>query len=123
MRYTFLIYILLMIGCSDDDSAAIEVREARMLEISNTVEALTANKSCNGGDDCASIAWGSKPCGGPWGYLVYASSNVDVQRLEQLAAEFQQLESEVNVLKKLGSDCAVVTEPELECADNICTAK
>ena len=118
-----MIYTLFMFGCNDDDSAAIEVREARMLEISNNVEAITANKSCNGGDDCATIAWGSKPCGGPWGYLIYAPSNVDVPRLEALAAEYAQLQSEVNVLRKLVSDCALIPVPELECSDNICTAK
>jgi hypothetical protein len=122
MRYLLFLITLFFCNCSDDD-AAIETRETRMAQISDNVEALTANKSCNGVDDCASIAWGSKPCGGPWGYLIYAPSNVDVPQLEQLVAEYNQLEAEVNQLKGLASDCALVTEPELECFDNLCRAK
>ncbi|GJM29950.1 MAG: hypothetical protein DHS20C17_25850 [Cyclobacteriaceae bacterium] len=110
-------------GCVDDDnSEGIAVREKRLAEISAEVEAVIANKSCNGADDCASIAWGSKPCGGPWGYLVYAPSNVEVSRLESLVAEYNSLESELNQLRGSASDCALVEQPELECTDNVCVA-
>ena len=118
-----LLPALLLLSCQDDDGEQIEMREARMAEIEANVEALIANKACNGGDDCAAIAWGSKPCGGPWDYLVYAPSNVDVPQLEQLVEEYNQLQDEVNRLKELGSDCALVEEPELQCSDDLCTIK
>lgn len=114
--------LIFIIGCTDDDSELIMVREERMAVISGEVDAVIANKSCNGVDDCASIAWGSKPCGGPWGYLVYAPDNVDVTGLETLVEEYNRLESELNQLTGAGSDCAVVEAPELECADNLCVA-
>ena len=114
---------LLLFACHDDDGEQIKSIEKRMASISGNVEALIADKSCNGADDCASIAWGSKPCGGPWGYLVYAPSNVDVPQLEALVDEYNQLEGELNRLRGIGSDCAFVEAPELECADNVCVAK
>ena len=123
MRYLLLCLTLVIINCSDDDSQEIEIREERMAQISANVEALIANKSCNGADDCASIAWGAKPCGGPWRYLVYALSNVDVTQLELLVSEYNQLQDEVNQLTGAASDCAFVTEPELECLDDLCVAK
>jgi hypothetical protein len=119
----FTVALIFMIGCTDDDSEQIKVREQRMAVISSEVEAVIANKACNGADDCASIAWGSKPCGGPWGYLVYAPGITDETRLETLVNEYNQLQSELNQLTGAGSDCALVVEPELECADNVCVAK
>jgi hypothetical protein len=123
MRYLMLCLLAVLLNCADDDADQITIREQRMAEISANVDALTANKSCNGADDCASIAWGSKPCGGPWSYLVYAPGNVDVPQLEALVAEYNRLDQELNNLKGIGSDCAVVVEPELECIENRCSAK
>ena len=119
-----LLPMLLLLSCHDDDGEQqIKSIEEQMASISATVDALIADKSCNGADDCASIAWGSKPCGGPWDYLVYAPSNVDVPQLEALADEYNQLELQLNQYTGAGSDCALVEAPELECADNICVAK
>ena len=125
MRYTPLgiILLLLLFACNNNDTDLVAVKEQRMAEISENVEAIIANKSCNGADDCASIAWGSKPCGGPWSYLVYAPGNVNVTQLEQLVSEYNQLQAEVNQLNGAVSDCAFVTKPELECLDDICVAK
>jgi hypothetical protein len=115
--------MVLLFGCNDDNTDQVAIKEQRMVEISENVEAIIANKSCGGTDDCASIAWGAKPCGGPWSYLVYAPSHVDVPQLEQLVSEYNQLQDEVNQLTGAASDCAFVTEPELECLDDICAAK
>jgi len=125
MRYTLLCFTLLLFAftCSNDDYDLVAIKEQRMAEISANVEAVVANKSCNGADDCASIAWGSKPCGGPWSYLVYAPGNVNVTQLEQLVSEYNQLQAEVNQLNGAVSDCAFVTKPELECLDDICVTK
>lgn len=120
---TLLLPMVLLLSCHDDDGEQIKSIEERMAAISGNVEASIANKSCNGADDCASVAWGSKPCGGPWSYLVYAPSNVDVPQLEALVDEYNQLEAELNQLRGTGSDCALVEAPELECADNVCVAK
>ncbi len=125
MRHIMLLcftLLLLLFACSNDDTDLVAIKEQRMAQISENIEALIANNSCNGSDDCASIAWGAKPCGGPWGYLVYAPSNVDVPHLEQLVDEYNQLQDEVNQLTGAASDCAFVTEPELECLDDICVA-
>jgi hypothetical protein len=124
MQYPILCLALLLISCSDDDgNDEIIIREKRIAEISTEVDEMIADKSCNGIDDCASIGWGAKPCGGPWSYLVYAPSNVDVPQLEALTEEYNRLEQEINQIKGLASDCAFVTAPELECVGNVCKAK
>ena len=123
MRYTLVCFLLFVLACSNDDNDLVALKEQRMAQISENVEPLIVNNSCNGADDCASIAWGAKPCGGPWGYLVYAPSNIDVARLQQLVAEYNQLQAEVNQLTGATSDCAVVVEPELDCLDDLCVAK
>lgn len=130
MKYTsllcstlLLLLLFLLFNCQDDIGEEIKSRQARMTEISEMVNDLIEDKSCNGVDDCASIAYGAKPCGGPWGYLVYAPSNVDVAELEQLVEEYNQLEEEINQISGRVSDCGLVEEPDLECADNICAIK
>ncbi len=123
ISYMLLLPALLLLSCQEDDEEQIEVIERRMAEISANVEALVANKSCNGAGDCASIAWGAKPCGGPWEYIVYAPSNVDVPQLEALVTEYNQLNQDLNQLKGEPSDCELIGEPDLECADNLCAIK
>ncbi len=131
MKYTTLLcpllcstlLLLLLFSCHDDDGEELAERQERMAAITFEVETMIADKSCNGAGDCASIAFGAKPCGGPRVYLVYAPSNVDETKLVELVEEFNQLDHEVNQITGVGSDCALVEEPELICADGVCRAK
>lgn len=112
---------LLMInsGCGDDDNAVVEIRE-RMAVIRLSIDMVIEDKTCNGAGDCASIAFGSKPCGGPWEYLIYAPGNVDDVLLQELVDEYNQLEKEVNELTTALSDCEGVEPAELECREDVC---
>ena len=67
--------------------------------------------SANEPTQCKLIPFGSKPCGGPWGYLVYSTLKTDETRLKQLVSEFNQLQKKMNKESKLMSDCAVAPEP------------
>ncbi len=80
----------------------------------------TAKATCSDAEDCAAIALGSKPCGGPWQYLTFSKSSTDVDRLRQLVAEYNQLEKELNLEQGRTSDCAVVIEPQVFCYEEKC---
>lgn len=72
---------------------------------------------------CKLIPFGSKPCGGPWGYLVYSTLKTDESRLKQLVSDFNQLQKKINEAGKILSDCALAPQPKLEFADRLCAAK
>ena len=70
--------------------------------------------------ECKVIAFGSKPCGGPWSYLVYSTS-IDEERLEALVESYNIYEQDYNMACDVASDCMFVTEPtELTCEDGKC---
>ena len=72
---------------------------------------------------CKLIPFGSKPCGGPWGYLVYSTLKTDESRLRQLVNDFNQLQKKLNEKGKISSDCALAPKPEVEFANGLCAAK
>ena len=77
---------------------------------------------CSGGDDCRFIGVGSKPCGGPWRYLVYSASTLDEDHLRSLVEAHAAFEAYLNEKYGYVSTCNVPPEPVLECRDGICRA-
>lgn len=72
---------------------------------------------------CKLIPFGSKPCGGSWGYLVYSTLKTDESRLKQLVSDFNQLQKKMNEEGKIFSDCAIAPQPKVEFTDGMCVAK
>jgi len=72
---------------------------------------------------CKLIPFGSKPCGGPWSYLVYSTLKTDESWLKQLVSDFNQLQRQINEESKTLSDCAIAPQPKLEFANGVCAAK
>ena len=109
--------------CDDDTgSFACEERILQLSEMNATIQNLAATSVCNESFECRSIAFGSKPCGGPWGYLVYSTS-IDTLKLTKLVEKHNQLETTINQECDRSSDCAFVSPPQrLECEDNKCIA-
>ena len=98
-------------------------KQQRLAALQTSIDSLIADKSCNGAGDCASMAFGDKPCGGPRSYLIYAPSNVDETELTRLVNEYNQLDEEINILTNALSDCAMVGPPILGCTDDVCAAQ
>jgi hypothetical protein len=77
---------------------------------------------CSGEDDCRYIGVGSKPCGGPWHYLVYSASTVDEEFLRSLVAAHAAFEDYMNMKYGYNSTCDVPSPPILECHEGTCRA-
>ncbi len=69
---------------------------------------------------CKTIAIGTKPCGGPWGYLVYSEEQSDTQNLERLVKRYTELDSIRNVEEGRGSTCDMAREPKIELREGSC---
>ena len=80
-----------------------------------------ASFPCDTSTGCSFIAFGSKPCGGPWEYLAY-SNTVDEVHLTEMVNAYNELEHSYNIEFEIFSDCAVVNPPQqVDCIDGICT--
>ena len=84
------------------------------------VLALISDLSCRDDSQCASLAFGSKPCGGPRENRVYSTAWVDAHRLSEAVADYNAYEAGWNQQEELQSDCAVATEAQPACVQRNC---
>lgn len=111
----FLLEILL--ACNNDEITP--VTKSNLAKLETEIREMTG-KDCSNSGQCEVIAFGSKPCGGPWEYLAYSSSDTDVGLLIEMVNTFNQLQEEYNLKNGIISDCAFVMPPEVTCADGQC---
>lgn len=107
--------------CNDEVSPLTYEEERANLNIyKNTIEDLAATSICNENTECSYIGFGSKPCGGPWTYLIYTNS-IDVDQLLLWVNDYNQLEQELNENWGIISDCSIVSPPlGFDCVNNTC---
>jgi len=104
-----LLALVMVYSCGDfrlDDWERLEEMQVDIL-------ALVGEANCSDSTQCRYIALRPKPCGGPWEFLVYCSSEVDSVRLVELVNEYNQFEEELNNKYGRTSDCSVPPEPQL----------
>lgn len=81
------------------------------------IEALIENGSCEKDTECNYIAYGSKACGGPQGYLIF-SSNIDTDQLRTLVDRYNKAEAAYNEQNGIMSDCSIPPEPQILACEN-----
>ncbi len=86
------------------------------------VRQLVAEPACDDANQCRSIAFGSKPCGGPWSYLVYSTQATDSAKLAAAVAQYNAREAQLNRELGRASDCRMVAPPRLDCVASRCAA-
>jgi hypothetical protein len=79
-----------------------------------------ASFECDASIGCDFLAFGSKPCGGPWGYLVFSNA-VDITYLTNKINNYNELEHQYNIETGAISDCMAVSPPEeVGCVNGVC---
>ena len=114
---------LFAVGCSLEESTKNQDSDLKALtNLGNEINVLVESSVCTDETECAFIAFGTKPCGGPWGYLVYSNS-IDTDDLIAKVERFNQMQNTYNLRYNITSDCSVVLPPDaLICEDNKCKA-
>ena len=120
-RMVFVLSFLLLFG--SDPVASQRSDTERLEELRRAIEQEIGIPAANETSQCKLIPFGSKPCGGPWDYLVYSTLKTDEARLKQLVSDFNQLQRQINEENKTLSDCAIAPQPKLEFANGVCAAK
>lgn len=114
-------FLLTATQCDEDDiDFSCENRLESLSELGNRIENLASMSECGDDFECRYIAYGSKPCGGPWRYLIYSTS-IDTLELENLVNEYNTIEEDYNLNCDAVSDCAVAIPPSgFDCDNNEC---
>jgi hypothetical protein len=96
--------------------------DGTLAEFHTEVMRLVGDATCSDVSQCRTIAFGAKPCGGPWQYLVYSSAITDSAALTAAVARYNAKESELNKSEGRVSDCALVAPPRLARVNGRCVA-
>lgn len=113
-----LIFIVAVIRCGDSFE---EKHDKAILEaLSENIHDMIGIPECNGDEDCRYIAFGSKPCGGPWEYLIYSMSVTDSVELAEKVTYYNEYEDMMNHKYGYTSNCEVPDPPELGCVFGVC---
>jgi hypothetical protein len=107
--------------CDDDNiDFSCDNNLESLSELSILIENLANSSECGDDFECRYIAYGAKPCGGPWRYLTYSTS-IDTLQLQDLVEEYNSIEENYNMNCDAVSDCAVAIPPSgFECDNNQC---
>ena len=84
--------------------------------------ALAKTSGCDQASQCRTAPVGSKPCGGPRGYLVYCPRTTDERALLRKLDELRRAEAERNSREGMMSDCSLTPEPKVEVVGGSCRA-
>lgn len=93
---------------------------AKLRLLGDYIRAYIADRSCSGSGQCRTIAFGNKPCGGPWAYLIYSTATADSTVVRALAREYFVVDSTCNRKYRLVSDCYPEPEPLIGCINGEC---
>lgn len=104
--------------CEDDNPSTITPEDLNIKK--SEIEAYIATFPCEESIGCNFIAFGSKPCGGPWGYLVFSNA-VDLEFLTAEVLEYNEMENQYNLETGAVSDCMAALPPsEVGCVNGVC---
>lgn len=84
---------------------------------------LEVTQSCESDDQCQTIGYGDKPCGGFRSYLSYSTHVTDIARLEALVEHYNKLDRRLNQQNNMMGTCEAVVPPSLSCQNSVCTAR
>ena len=112
----------MIISCSSNSEPTQDDEFLELNNLKSEIEQLVTTGNCTETSDCDYIAFGSKPCGGPWSYLIYSTS-IDVELLLQKVEFYNNKEQAYNLKWDVISDCAFVLPPTtVNCENGNCIA-
>jgi hypothetical protein len=90
--------------------------------IANNITNMVADLSCDNNDQCHSIGFGDKACGGFQSYIVYSTKTVDDKSLASLVKSYNALDREENLKNNMVSTCDILIQPSVSCIQSQCTS-
>lgn len=88
--------------------------------LQKSIADIVSDKNCDSKEQCQSIAYGAKACGGPTSYLTYSLKHTDVVKLSGEVRLYNQLVKEENIRSGRVSNCSMLIPPTLVCRESKC---
>lgn len=129
----FLLFSMIFIACDETNenpecppnASCIlpeDQMQAELDSLKKQIIQIAEKSTCSEASTCTFTGLGSKPCGGPWEYLVYSTS-VDTATLNSLITQYNEKEHILNITSKRVSDCAIAQAPDsVVCQSTGCIA-
>lgn len=112
-KHPFLLssFCLCLFSCSaTNDALSKQDVNPDIFEMFAKIEEIASSVKCENASEWKYTSYGSKPCGGPQGYIAYSTS-IDTDNFLKLIEEHKIAEKKYNEEQGLVSDCSVPTEP------------
>jgi hypothetical protein len=121
-RKVFFLLITLLFACGRNATRIDENEPNRnqLSQLRNEINSLVQEEGNI--SSCRAVAFGAKPCGGAWDYLVYSNSTTQTDILLTKVATYNNLENDLNIRDNEMSDCTYITEPKLTVVDGRCVS-
>ncbi len=114
--------VAIVFSCTNTTETTQESEKAELTILQEEIEQLIAPGICNENANCDFIAFGSKPCGGPWSYLVY-STTINIDLLKEKVDTYNKNETAYNIKWSIVSDCMASVPPtSVQCINGECIA-
>ncbi len=119
-----IIILMLCFGslaaCNDEEPPNEAADRARLDKMETEVDDLIGDATCKDAKECRVMAFGAKPCGGPWSFKIYSASAVDSVALAGLVSDYDKFNQTLNERYGWMSDCMVVMPPNVGCVEGHC---
>jgi len=113
--------ILQSFQCTDSNDSSDLINSTQLETKKQEIQNYINSFSCSESVGCSFIAFGTKPCGGPWSYLVFSNS-VNQTKLQEMVKNYNEMNKQYNIQTNAISDCMVVLPPtEVKCINGVCT--
>lgn len=117
MKNSVLIALLVLTSitsCSSDDNLSDDLSQEEqaqnLSEIFLEIENLSLSVVCENSADWTFTSYGTRPCGGPAGFIAY-SLNIDVNLFLELIEEHREKQQEFNEKWEIVGICIVPQQP------------
>lgn len=104
------ILIILLSACSGSKDLNQNQDAENLSSKFQEIKTLSESESCDNSNEWTFVAYGSKACGGPQGYIAY-SKNINVQEFLKLVETYTAAEEDYNNKWNIVSDCSFVMPP------------
>lgn len=122
--FSALTFALIVTACAGGQSSSVPAESSTQdLDSLRVAIQQTIGEAAEAPASCRLIAFGAKPCGGPWQYLPYSIEATDSVTLANLVDEYNSAEAKLNQQQGRISDCSVVQRPELVLEGGQCSTR
>lgn len=90
--------------------------------LGDTITNMALDLSCDTNEQCKSVGFGDKPCGGFQSYKIYSTKTVDQATFTKLVTSYNALDKENNLKNQMASTCDMILEPSTSCVQGQCTS-